>query len=117
FNIISVTTGGMQGGTVAAGAGRLSPLIARAPPRPIGQVTLPGLSGALILPPVGSGWSTGTALAVGTRPGGGLARLEMLARRAARHEQESLSSRPRIGTAFPQLGVTPAAAALHTAPE
>jgi hypothetical protein len=117
FNIISVTTGGMQGGMVAAAAGRLSPLIARAAPRPIDQVTLRGLSGALVLTPVGSGWSSGTALAVGTRPGGGLARLEMLARRAARHEQESPSSRPRIGTAFPRLEVTPAPPAVTAAAE
>jgi hypothetical protein len=117
FYIISVSTAGVQGGTVAAAAGRLSPLIARGAPQPIDQVTLRGLGGALVLTPVGSGWSSGTALAVGTRPGGALARLEMLARRAARHEQEPPSSPPRSGTYFPRLEVTPAPPAVTAAAE
>jgi hypothetical protein len=117
FNIISVSTAGMQGGTVAAAAGRLSPLIARGVPQPIDQVTLRGLGGALVLTPVGSGWSSGTALAVGTRPGGALARLEMLARHAARHEQEAQPSPPRNGTPRPRLEVTPAPPAVTAAAE
>ena len=115
FNIISVSTPGIPGGTVAAAAGRLSPLMARGAPQPIDQVTLRGLGGALVLTPVGSGWSSGTALAVGTRPGGALARLEMLASRAARHEPESPSSPQRNGAPFPRLEVTPAPPAVTAA--
>jgi hypothetical protein len=115
FNIISVSTAGIPGGTVAAAAGRLSPLMARGAPRPIDQVTLRGLGGALVLTPVGSGWSSGTALAVGTRPGGALARLEMLASRAARHEAESPSSPKRNGAPFPRLEVTPVPPAVTAA--
>jgi hypothetical protein len=115
FNIISVSTPGIPGGTVAAAAGRLSPLMARGAPQPIDQVTLRGLGGALVLTPMGSGWSSGTALAVGTRPGGALARLEMLASRAARHEPESPSSPQRNGAPFPRLEVTPAPPAVTAA--
>jgi hypothetical protein len=115
FNIISVSTAGMPSGTVAAAAARLSPLMARGAPRPIEQVTLRGLGGALVLTPVGSGWSSGTALAVGTRPGGALARLEMLASRAARHEPASPSSPKRNGASFPRLEVTPAPPAVTAA--
>jgi hypothetical protein len=115
FNIISVSTAGMPGGTVAAAAGRLSPLMARGAPQPIDQVTLRGLGGALVLTPVGSGWSSGTALAVGTRTGGALARLEMLASRAARHEPGSPPASPRNGAPFPRLEVTPAPPAVTAA--
>jgi hypothetical protein len=84
FAIISVSAAGVADGAVAAAAGRLSPVIARRAPRPVEQATLRGAGGTLVLTPVGSGWKTGTALAVGLRPGGALlARLEMLARRAA----------------------------------
>ena len=83
FVIISVSATGLAGSAVAAAAGRLSPLIARRAPRPVEQATLRGVGGALVLTPVGSGWNTGAALAVGLRPGGPLARLEILARRAA----------------------------------
>ncbi|MBI1726651.1 MAG: hypothetical protein HYR50_05240 [Candidatus Rokubacteria bacterium] len=83
FAIISVSATGLASNAVAAAAGRLSPLIARRAPRPVEQATLRGVGGALVLTPVGSGWNTGTALAVGLHPGGPLARLEILARRAA----------------------------------
>jgi hypothetical protein len=81
--IISVSLAGLTGSAVATAAGRLSPLIARRAPLPVDQATLRGVGGTLVLTPVGSGWSTATALAVGLRPGGALARLEILARRAA----------------------------------
>ena len=83
FAIISVSAAGLAGSAVAAAAGRLSPVIARRAPRPVEQATLRGIGGTLVLTPVGSGWNTGTALAVGLRAGGPLARLEILARRAA----------------------------------
>jgi len=83
FAIVSVSVAGLAGGAVAAAAGRLSPIIARRAPRPVEQATLRGVGGTLVLTPVGSGWKTGTALAVGLRAGGALARLEILARRAA----------------------------------
>jgi hypothetical protein len=83
FAIISVSAAGLAGSAVVAAAGRLSPVIARRAPRPVEQATLRGVGGTLVLTPVGSGWNTGTALAVGLRPGGPLARLEILARRAA----------------------------------
>jgi hypothetical protein len=107
FDIISVSTAGMQAGMVAAAAGRLSSVIARGVPQPIEQVTLRGLSGALVLTPVGSGWSSGTTLAVGTRPGGALARLEMLARRATRHERESPTVPARGAAPFARLEAIP----------
>ena len=87
LTIISVSTAGMPGSAVAKAAGRLSPLIGQSAPRPIEQATLRGAGGMLVLTPVGSGWSSGTTLAVGTRSGGALARLEMLARRAARDQE------------------------------
>ena len=83
FAIISVSAAGLAGSAVAAAAGRMSPVIARRAPRPVEQATLRGIGGTLVLTPVGSGWNTGTALAVGLRAGGPLARLEILARRAA----------------------------------
>jgi hypothetical protein len=83
FAIISVSAAGLAGSAVVAAAGRLSPVIARRAPRPVEQATLRGIGGTLLLTPVGSGWNTGTALAVGLRSGGPLARLEILARRAA----------------------------------
>jgi len=90
FAVISVSAAGLSGSVVAAAAGRLSPVIARRAPRPVEQATLRGVGGTLVLTPVGSGWNTGMALAVGVRPGGSLARLEMLARRAAAaHEPSS----------------------------
>ena len=83
FAIISVSAAGLAGSAVVAAAGRLSPVIARRAPRPVEQATLRGIGGTLVLTPVGSGWNTGTALAVGLHAGGPLARLEILARRAA----------------------------------
>jgi hypothetical protein len=101
FTIISVSTSGMAGGAVTAPAGRLGPVIARATSQPIEQVTLRGVGGMLVLTPVGSGWSSGTVLAVGMRSGGALARLEMLARRAAiAHDLEPPPVPPR-GAAAP----------------
>jgi len=83
FTIISVSTAGMPAGTVTAAAGRLCPIMARGVSQPIEQVTLRGAGGMLVLTPLGSSWSGGATLAVGMRTGGTLARLEMLARRAA----------------------------------
>jgi len=83
FTIISVSTAGIGAGTVAAAAGRLCPIMARGLSQPIEQVTLRGAGGILVLTPLGSSSSGGAMLAVGMRTGGALARLEMLARRAA----------------------------------
>jgi hypothetical protein len=104
FAIISVSAAGLAGSAVAAAAGRLSPIIARRAPRPVDQATLRGVGGTLVLTPVGSGWNTGAALAVGVRPGGPLARLEMLARRAAAaHEPPSpAESRQTVPQTVPQ---------------
>lgn len=103
LTVISMSSAGMPGGMVAAAAGRLTPLIARGTPHPIEQVTLRGLGGVLVLTPVGSGWTSGTTLAVGTRTGRALARLEMLARRAARHEPASPPPAIRGGAPFARL--------------
>ena len=114
FAIVSVSAAGLPGGAVAAAAGRLSSVIARRAPRPVEQATLRGAGGALVLTPVGSGWNTGAALAVALRPGGPLARLELLARRAARaHEpQAAVSLRPGTQPAARlDSAETPAAAA------
>jgi hypothetical protein len=90
FAIISVSAAGLDGSAVAAAAGRLSPVISRRAPRPVDQATLRGVGGTLVLTPVGSGWNTCAVLAVGVRLGGPLARLEILARRAAAaHEPPS----------------------------
>jgi len=104
FTIIGVSTAGMAAGGVTAPAGRLSPVIARAASLPIGQVTLRGVGGMLVLTPVGSGWSGGTVLAVSLRSGGALARLEMLASRAAAGEAlGALGAPPRSGAPFARL--------------
>ncbi|HZW88069.1 MAG TPA: hypothetical protein VFF12_03240, partial [Myxococcaceae bacterium] len=63
--IISVSTAGMAGGTVAAAAGRLCPIMARGVSQPIEQVTLRGAGGILVLTPLGSSSSSGAMLAVG----------------------------------------------------
>ncbi len=90
FTIIRVSAAGLAGNAVVAAAGRLSALIARLAPQPVEQATLRGVGGTLVLTPVGSGWNTGMALAVVVRPGGPLARLEILARHAAAaHEPPS----------------------------
>jgi len=104
FAIISVSAAGLPGSVVAAAAGHLSSLIARRAPRPVEQATLRGTGGTLVLTPVGSGWNTGMALAVGVRPGGPLARLEILARRAAAaHEPPSpAESRQTVPQSVPQ---------------
>jgi len=102
---------------VAAAAGRLSSVIARGVPQPIEQVTLRGLGGALVLTPVGSGWSSGTTLAVGTRPGSALARLEMLARRAIHHERELPAVPARGGAPLARLEAIPPPRAVTAAAE
>jgi predicted regulator of Ras-like GTPase activity (Roadblock/LC7/MglB family) len=117
FDVISVSTAGMQGSMVAAAAGRLSLVIARGMPQPIEQVTLRGLGGTLVLTPVGSGWSSGTTLAVGTRPGSALARLEMLARRATRHARESPAVPVRSGAPLARLEATAPPPAVTAAAE
>jgi hypothetical protein len=112
FTIISVSAAGLGGGAVAAAAGRLSPVIARRAPRPVDQATLRGAGGALVLTPIGSGWNTETALAVGLRQGGLLARLEMLARRAAAaHESPARGAKPHEAPP----AITLATAPLHAA--
>jgi len=83
FTIISVSTAGVAAGAVTAAAGRLCPILARSVSQPIEQVTLRAAGGILVLTPLGSSSSGGAMLAVGMRTGGALARLEMLARRAA----------------------------------
>jgi hypothetical protein len=104
FAIISVSAAGLAGSAVAAAAGHLSPVIARGAPRSVDQATLRGVGGTLVLTPVGSGWNTGAALAVGVRLGGPLARLEILARRAAAaHEPPSpAGSRQTAAQSVPQ---------------
>jgi hypothetical protein len=71
-----------------------------------------------VLTPVGSGWNTSTALAVGLRPGGPLARLEMLARRAAAgHESSAQGPQPRDATPAATLATAPPHAAAAAALE
>ena len=118
FTIIGVSTAGMAGGAVTAPAGRLSPVIARATSPPIGQVTLRGVGGMLVLTPVGSGWSGGTVLAVGMRSGGALARLEMLTSRAAAGEALGpLRAPARGGAPFARLVETETPPALAASAE
>jgi len=118
FAIISVSTAGVAAGTVAAAAGRLSPIIARGAPQPIEQATLRGAGGMLVLTPVGSGWSTGTTLAVGMRSSGALARLEMLARRAAAgHEPEGRPAPAHSAAPPARLDVTQTPPAIAAAAE
>jgi hypothetical protein len=116
FAIVSVSTAGLAGGAVAAAAGRLSPVIARRAPRPVEQATLRGVGGTLVLTPVGSGWKTGTALAVGLRAGGALARLEILARRAAAaHDPPGSMVRPHEAMLAARLDTEPPPAAVAAA--
>jgi hypothetical protein len=118
FAVISVSESGLVGSAVAAAAGRLSPLIARRAPRPVDQATLRGVGGTLVLTPVGSGWSTATALAVGLRTGGALARLEILARRAAAaHVPASPPADQRDVTPATRLDAAPPQAAAAVAAE
>ncbi len=115
FTIISASTAGMAAGTVTAAAGRICPIIARGVSHPIEQVTLRGAGGMLVLTPVGSGWSAGATLAVGMRTGGALARLEMLARRAA---ASSRDREPARGVApFARLDEAPTPPAIAAAAE
>jgi hypothetical protein len=118
FAIISVSAAGVSGRSVAAVAGRLSPLIARRAPRPVDQATLRGVGGTLVLMPVGPGWSTGRALAVGVRPGGALARVEMLARGAsAAHDPASLAAQPHEATPAVRFDSAPPPATAAAAAE
>src|SRR6266545_537646 len=112
FAIISVSAAGLTGGAVAVAAGRLSPVIARRAPRPVEQATLRGVGGTLVLTPVGSGWNTGTALALGLRPGCPLARLLILSRRAAAaHDPTSTVARQHEPTPAARLDTAPPPAA------
>ena len=116
FAIVSVSAAGLAGGAVASAAGRLSPVIARRAPRPVEQATLRGVGGTLVLTPVGSGWKTGTALAVGLRAGGALARLEILARRAAAaHDPPGSMVRPHEAMPAARLDTEPPPAAVAAA--
>jgi hypothetical protein len=116
FAIISVSATGLAGSAVAAAAGRLSSVIARRAPRPVDQATLRGVGGTLVLTPVGSGWSTATALAVGVLPGRALAHLEILARRAAAaHVPASPSADQRDVTPAARLDAAPPPAAAAVA--
>ena len=102
--IISVSTAGMPCSAVAAAAGRVGRPIVEGAPHSIEQATFRGTGGMLVLTPVGAGWSSGTTLAVGTRSGGTLARLEMLSRRAARdHDAEPVADAARTATPPPRL--------------
>ncbi len=83
FTVITAGAAGLAGGAVAAAAGRLAPLLAAQSPWPVEQATLRAAGASLVLTPVGSGWTTGAAIAVGLRSSGTLARLEMLTRREA----------------------------------
>jgi hypothetical protein len=60
---------------------------------------------------VGSSWATGAVIAVALRSGGSLARIEMLARRAAAGhavgEATGHTHRPPDGTGLPRLGPGP----------
>jgi len=116
FAIVSVSAAGLAGGAVASAAGRLSPVIARRAPRPVEQATLRGVGGTLVLTPVGSGWKTGTALALGLRTGGALARLEILARRAAAaHDPPGSMVRPHEAMPAARLDTEPPPAAVAAA--
>lgn len=118
FSIISVSSAGLPGSAVAAAAGRLSSVIARRRQRPVEQATLRGIGGTLVLTPVGSGWSTCTTLAVASRPGGALARTEMLARRAAAaHDPGTLPPSPREASPAATLDSVPPLPAAAAAAE
>ena len=71
-----------------------------------------------MLTPVGSGWSTGTALAVAVRTSGALARVEMLARRAAAaHDPASLAPPPHDAPPVVRFDDAPPPAAADAAAE
>jgi hypothetical protein len=114
----------MAGSAVVAAGGRLSPVIARRAPRPVDQAPLRGVGGTLVLAPVGSGWNTRTALAVGVRSGGPLARLEIPACRAAAAMEDletfgpltAQSYREPTSGACIQRSVSPGASAADPAP-
>src|SRR5438552_313687 len=107
FTVITAGAAGLAGETLASAAGTLSALLAAHAPWPVEQVTLRAVGGALVLTPVGSSWATGAVIAVGLRSGGSLARLEMLARRAAAGHAVSEATghphRPPDGTGLPRL--------------
>ncbi len=107
FTVITAGAAGLAGETLASTAGTLSALLAAHAPWPVEQVTLRAVGGALVLTPVDSSWATGAVIAVGLRSGGSLARLEMLARRAAAghavSEATGHAHRPPDGTGLPRL--------------
>jgi len=107
FTVITAGAAGLAGETLTSAAGTLSTLLAAHAPWPVEQVTLRAVGGALVLTPVGSSWATGAVIAVGLRSGGSLARLEMLARRAAAglavSEATGHPHRPPDGTGLPRL--------------
>src|SRR6266700_6260406 len=107
FTVITAGAAGLAGETLASTAGTLSALLAAHAPWPVEQVTLRAVGGALVLTPVDSSWATGAVIAVGLRSGGSLARLEMLARRAAAGHAVSEATghphRPSDGTGLPRL--------------
>jgi hypothetical protein len=111
FTVITAGAAGLAGETLASAAGTLSTLLAAHAPWPVEQVTFRAVGGALVLTPVGSSWATGAVIAVGLRPGGSLARIEMLARRAAAghavSEPTGHTHRPPDGTGLPRLGPGP----------
>jgi hypothetical protein len=107
FTVITAGAAGLAGETLASAAGTLSALLAAHAPWPVEQATLRAVGGALVLTPVGSSWATGAVIAVGLRSGGSLARLEMLARRAAAGHAVSEATvrphRPPDGMGLPRL--------------
>jgi hypothetical protein len=107
FTVITAGAAGLAGEPLASAAGTLSALLAAHAPWPVEQATLRAVGGALVLTPVGSSWATGAVIAVGLRSGGSLARLEMLARRAAAGHAVSEATgqphRPPDGAGLPRL--------------
>jgi hypothetical protein len=116
FTVITVGTAGLAGPSLASAAGSLSARLAGEAPWPVEQATLRAVGGALVLTPVGAGWATGAVIAVGLRASGSLARLEMLARRAAaEYAVAAPSHRPPDGARLPQLEPMPATASSEVA--
>jgi len=116
FTVITVGTAGLAGPSLASAAGSLSARLAGEAPWPVEQATLRAVGGALVLTPVGAGWATGAVIAVGLRASGSLARLEMLARRAAAgYAVAAQAHRPPDGARLPHLEPMPATASSEVA--
>jgi hypothetical protein len=108
FTVITVGMAGLAGASLASAAGSLSARLAGEGPWPVEQATFRAVGGALVLTPVGAGWATGAVIAVGLRASGSLARLEMLARRAAAgYAVAAPAHRPPDGARLPQLEPMP----------